>query len=258
MKMWEMFPSSVHQLISLSVSVGISRHTVFPNPARKLVFPLTRGRTRVNGSRGISRVTAGRTANAGAVAGSSAARGDTLTRPSTGSKVHASHRSRDAALSPQSCRVCSEKKHAASPGPIAFGCESGGFRERRRRPSTLDPATSHEPRSHVVSAIREITRDRHRADICGGSKGPNGVSDAAFSGTTSVSAAAARRRKSFSDARRESKPCPETGNGALSSDMDACRERGGGTSVVETVLGVWEWASSKEPQGGASGGDGEL
>ena len=84
------------------------------------------------------------------------------------------------------------------------------------------------------------------------------MSDAAFSGTTSVSAAAARRRESFSEVRRESTPCPETGKGAPSSDMDACRERGGGIGAVGTVLGVWEWGPSKEAHSGASGGGGEL
>jgi hypothetical protein len=209
----------VHHFASLSVSVGISRPTVFPNPARKHVFPLTRGRTRVNGSRGVSRVTAGRAADAEAATTSRAARGDALTHASTGSKVHTSHRSRDAALSPQSRRVCSGKE-PAFPVPVVFSCESGGFRERRRRPSTLDPATTHAPRSQAVLAIREITRDRQRAGICGGSKGPNGASDAS-SGTMSVSAAPIRCSESFSDVRRGSTPCPETGNGALSSDMEA-------------------------------------
>ena len=228
---------------------------MFPNPARKHVFPLTSGRTRVNGSRGVSRVTAGRAANTDEAAGSSDERGDALTRASMGSKVQASHRSRDAALRPQSRRACS-RNDPASPVAVAFACESGGFRERRRRPITLDPATSQAPRSHVVSAIREITRDRQRAGIRGGLEGPNGASDA-FSGTTEVSAVAARRRESFSDARRESTPCPETGNGALSSDMDACRERAGGTGVVGTVQGVCDWSSSEEAHGDASGGNGE-
>jgi len=88
-----------------------------------------------------------------------------------------------------------------------------------------------------MSAIREITRERQRAGICGGSDGPNGASST-VSGTTSVSRAAVRRTKSFSEARRESTPCPETGNGALSSDMDACRERGGGIGVEAAVLGL--------------------
>ena len=105
-----------------------------------------------------------------AATGSSNERGDALTRASMGSKVQASHRSRDAALSPQSRRACS-RNDPTSPVPVAFACESGGFRERRRRPSTLDPATSHTPRSHVVSAIREITRDRQRVGIRGGIAG---------------------------------------------------------------------------------------
>ena len=241
------------QFDSLSVSVGISRPTVFPNPARKHVFPLTSGRTRVNGSRGVSRVTAGRAANASAATDSSDDRGDAVTRASMGSKVQASHRSSDAALSPQSRSRRTYSRN--DPVPVAFACESGGFRERRRRPSTLEPATSHAPRSHVVSAIREITRDRQRAGIRGGLEGPNGESEA-FSGTTEVSVVAARRRESFSDARRESTPCPEMGNGALSSDMDACRERGG-TSVVGTVAGECDWRSSEEAHGSASGGNGE-
>jgi hypothetical protein len=207
---------------------------VFPNPARIYVRPLTSGRTRVNGNRDASRVTAGLAANAGSAAVSSAARGDALTRVSVGSNVHASQRSSDAALSPQSRCACADND-AASTIPVLFVSESGGFRERRRRPTTLDPATSHAPRSHVVSAIWEITRERQRAGIWGGSDGPSGASDA-FSGTTSVSAAAMRRRESFSDARRESTPCPETGNGALSSDTDVCRERAGRTCVVGTEL----------------------
>jgi hypothetical protein len=206
---------------------------VFPNPARKYVRPLTSGRTRVNGSRAVSRVTAGRAANAGTAAGSSAARGDALTRASAGSNVHASQRSSDAALSPQSRCVCADKDAASTISTLLVPA-SGGFRERRRRPTTLDPTTSHAPRSHVVSAIWEITRDRQRAGILGGSDGPTGASDA-LSGTTSVSTAAARRKDSFSDARRLSTPCPEMGNGALSSDMDACRERGS-TGVAGAVL----------------------
>jgi hypothetical protein len=137
------------------------------------------------------------------------------------------------ALRPQSRCACADND-AASTIPILFVSESGGFRERRRRPTTLDPAMFYAPRSHVVYAIWEITRERHRAGIRGGSEGPSGASDA-FSGT-SVSVAAMGRRESFSDARRESTPCPETGNGALSSDMDACRERAGCTSVVGAEL----------------------
>ncbi len=207
---------------------------MFPNPASKYVRPLTSGRTRVNGNRGVSRVVAGLAANAGSAAVSSAARGDVLTRASAGSNVHASQRSSEAALSPQS-RCARADKDAASTVPVLLVSESGGFRERRRRPTTLDPTTSHAPRSHVVSAIWEITSERQRAGIWGGSNGPGGASDA-FSGTTNVSAAAMRRKESFSDARRESTPCPEMGNGAPSSDMDACRERAGRTGVVGAVL----------------------
>ena len=231
------------------MSVGISRPTVFPNPARNHVFTLTSGRTRVDGSRGVSRVTAGRATNAGAATGSSDERGDARTRASMGSNVHASHRSRDAALSPQSRRACS-RNDPASPVPVAFVCKSGGFRDRRRRPSTLDPATSHAPRSHVVSEIREITGDRQRAGIRGGLEGPKGASDA-FSGTTEVAAVAAWRRESFSDARRESMLCLETGNGALSSGIDICHERDGGTGVVGTVQGVCDWSSREEAHSGA-------
>ena len=143
------------------------------------------------------------------------------------------------ALRPHSRCACADND-AASTIPVLFVSESGGFRERRRRPTTLeylslDPAMFHAPRSHVVYAIWEITRERHRAGIWGGSEGPSGALDA-FSGTTTVSVAAMVRRESFSDARRESTPCPETGNGALSSDMDACRERAGCTSVVGAEL----------------------
>lgn len=187
----------------------------------------------MNGNRDVSRVTAGLAENAGTAVVSSAARGDALTRASAGSNVHTSQRSSDAVLSPQSRCVCADND-AASTIPVLFVSESGGFRERRRRPTTFDPATSHVPRSHVVSAIWEITRERQREGIRGGSDGPRGASDA-FSGTTRVSAADIRRRESFSDARRESTPCPETGNGALSSDTDVCRERGR-TTVVGAEL----------------------
>jgi len=45
------------------------------------------------------------------------------------------------------------------------------------------------------------------------------------------------------------------GNGALSSDMDACRERAGGTSVVGAVLWLCRRSLSEETHGDASGGD---
>jgi hypothetical protein len=55
--------------------------------------------------------------------------------------------------------------------------------------------------------------------MCGGFGGPNDASDG-FSGTMGMSAPA-RRRKSFSDTRRDSTPWPEIGNAEPSSDMDA-------------------------------------
>jgi len=195
-------------------------------------------------------VTMGRVAKAGHTVVSSAARDDALTRASARSNVHASQRSSEAALRPQS-RCAYVDKDAASTIPALLVSESGGFRERRRSPTTLEPATSHAPRSHVVSAIWEITRERQRVGIWGGSDGPSGASDT-FSGTTSVSAPAMRRKKSFSEARRESTPCPEMGNGALPSDVDACRERVGRTGVVGAVLWLCGWSVSEDVHGNAS------
>jgi hypothetical protein len=176
---------------------------MFPNLARKYVRPLTSGQTCVNGSCDVSRVTTGLVAIAGSTAISSAARGDALTLTSAGSNIHTSQCSSDATLSPQ-LRCASADNDAASTITVLFVPESGGFRERCHRPTALDPATSHAPRSHVVSAIWEITREHQRVGIRGGSDGPSGASDA-FSGTTRVSAVAMRCRESFSDARPSGK-----------------------------------------------------
>ena len=70
-----------------------------------------------------------------------------------------------------------------------------------------------------MSTTRATTSERQRAGICGASEGPNGASDL-LSGTASVSDAAARRKKSFSDARRDRTPFPDIGNDVLSSDID--------------------------------------
>jgi hypothetical protein len=124
----------------------------------------------VNGSRGVSRGVIAVHAKHDEVAGPSAASGDAVTRASMGSNVHASHRSSDAALSPQSRCACplalafsraeQDGNAVAATEDFAFPAVSGGFRERRRRPTTLGPATSHAPRSHVVVAILEIARER--------------------------------------------------------------------------------------------------
>jgi len=210
---------TVHQSHSFTTSAGANKQTVFPNPARQHVRPLTSGPTRVKGSRGVSLVSCARAENAEAI-GWSTASGDALMRASEGSNVHASHRSSDATLRPQSRCVRAGTGPTHDAPSTLLAPESGGLRERRRRPTTLDPVTSHVPRSHTVSATQATTSERQRAGICGISGGPNGASDL-LSGTTSLSDAAARRRESFSDARRDRTPWPDIGKDVLSSDIEA-------------------------------------
>ncbi|KAH9063741.1 hypothetical protein EDB83DRAFT_2315303 [Lactarius deliciosus] len=150
---------------------GANRPTVFPNLARQHVRPLTSGPTRVKGSRGVSLATADRAENPEAI-GWSAASGDALMRASAGLNVHASHGPSDTALRPQSRCV------RGTTSTAFLASESGRLCERRRRPTTLDPVTSHAPRSHIVSTTRPTTSERQRAGICGASGGPNGVVDA--------------------------------------------------------------------------------
>jgi hypothetical protein len=162
------------------------------------------------------------------------ARGDALTRTSAGSDIHASQCSRDAALSPQSHCMCAGND-VASTIPVLFVSRVGGFCDRRRRPTTLDPATSQAPHSHV-SAIWEITRERQRAGIWGGSDGPSGVSDSDIPWDYECVCGGYTAQGVLPDIQRESTPCLETGNDASSSDTDVCRERAGRTSVVDAEL----------------------
>ena len=116
---------------------------MFQNPARQHVRPLTSGPTRVKGSRRVSLVaSAGRAENAEAI-GWSAASGDALMRASAGSNVHASHRSSDATLRPQSRCVCAGRDTTHYLPSALLAPESGGLRERGRPPSILTRPMSH-------------------------------------------------------------------------------------------------------------------
>ena len=73
-----------------------------------------------------------------------------------------------------------------------------------------------------------------------------------FSGTTRVSTAAMQRRDSFSYTRRLSTPSPGMMKGALSSDIDTCRERAG---IAGAVLWPCGRSPSEETHRAAPGGD---